>query len=380
MSSSFKKKEPKFKKTKPKVGTNLLTMHNDKVSQLSEEQDNLCFLESQQMDIIDQIIKLEMIDCKTVDQLRTLVELKEANAKIYSDMESIRNYTNMMDYYFFTSEILDDYFFLENEPSKAKMSIQDFFKSRAHEPRKATKKDLLEKYLDFVDDTYMKIQVKKIFNFCEPCDQEMILQKQQGVFICTKCGTTVDLAIDIETTKGNNPTLSDSQKYSVYQRKNHFKEWLNQIQAKESTEVPDEVFDLIKIELNKLRFYNLAELESETIRKILKKLNLTKYYENIFHIIFHLNGIHPPTLSRELEEKLLFYFKQIEEPFKLYKKKNRKNILRYSYILYKLCELLELDDFLSSFRLLKNRNKLKEQDDIWEAICKHLGWQFIPSI
>jgi hypothetical protein len=96
--------------------------------------------------------------------------------------------------------------------------------------------------------------------------------------------------------------------------------------------------------------------------------------------MYRLNGIQPPTLTREMEDRLLGYFKQIEEPFRMYKKKNRKNLLRYSYVLYKLCELMELDEFLPCFKLLKNRNKLMEQDVIWQSICNHLGWEFYPSL
>ena len=40
----------------------------------------------------------------------------------------------------------------------------------------------------------------------------------------------------------------------------------------------------------------------------------------------------------------------------------------------------ELDDYLPCFPLLKSRDKLKEQDRLWEKICNHLQWQFIPSI
>ena len=60
--------------------------------------------------------------------------------------------------------------------------------------------------------------------------------------------------------------------------------------------------------------------------------------------------------------------------------KNRKNFLSYSYVLHKFCELLELDDLLVYFPLLKSREKLQQQDRIWEKICRSLQWQYIPSI
>ena len=59
---------------------------------------------------------------------------------------------------------------------------------------------------------------------------------------------------------------------------------------------------------------------------------------------------------------------------------NRKNFLSYSYVLHKFCELIELDDLLIYFPLLKSREKLQQQDQIWKDICKSLKWQYIPSI
>jgi len=49
-------------------------------------------------------------------------------------------------------------------------------------------------------------------------------------------------------------------------------------------------------------------------------------------------------------------------------------------VLYKLCELMELDEYLPSFPLLKNRDKLYVQDKIWQLICQDLGWEFIRSL
>jgi hypothetical protein len=50
-----------------------------------------------------------------------------------------------------------------------------------------------------------------------------------------------------------------------------------------------------------------------------------------------------------------------------------------SYILYKFCELLELDDLLEFFPLLKSPQKLMEQDYVWKKFCKYLKWEFYPT-
>ena len=83
---------------------------------------------------------------------------------------------------------------------------------------------------------------------------------------------------------------------------------------------------------------------------------------------------------RANREKLRIMFKQIQIPFEKYCPKSRINFLSYSYVLHKFCELLELDDFIKCFPLLKSREKLIIQDKIWEKICFDLRWEYIPSV
>ena len=378
MSSTFKEKEVKVKKNLKKCYSNLLSYHSAKLEEFNDEASKLKNLKSKYDTLNDKCNKISSKKLKTIEEFKQISELKDEIEIVGTIITKIENNENTMEYFFDTSEILEEYCNLESVPIKSKLTMMNFFNVQK-KTDKFNKKDLLDKYLDIVDQNHVEIVIEQNFNFCKDCNKEMILRKQQGMFICVDCGRTYIIPVDLENHKGPNSS-SETMKYSVYQRKNHFREWLNQIQAKESTDIPTEVFDMILIELNKMRIYNLADLDANIIQKILKKLNLSKYYENTFHIMYRLNGLQPPTLSREMEEKLLTYFKQIEEPFKLYKKKNRKNILRYSYILYKLCELLELDDFLPCFKLLKNRNKLMEQDVIWQSICNHLNWEFISSL
>jgi hypothetical protein len=51
--------------------------------------------------------------------------------------------------------------------------------------------------------------------------------------------------------------------YSPYRKVNHFREWLNQFQAKQSPDIPENVFiDIVK-ELNKRRITDLSILNKE---------------------------------------------------------------------------------------------------------------------
>jgi len=134
------------------------------------------------------------------------------------------------------------------------------------------------------------------------------------------------------------------------------------------------------VELKKQRITDMKHLKYRQMREVLRKLKLNRQYDHIPYIISRLNGSIAPVMNRETEEKLRHMFKEIQPSFQKHCPKNRRNFLSYSYVLYKFCELLELDEFLASFPLLKNRDKLYQQSKVWEHICKEMGWEFIRSI
>ena len=129
-----------------------------------------------------------------------------------------------------------------------------------------------------------------------------------------------------------------------------------------------------------MRIKNINLMSLSTIKSILKKLKLNEYYEHIPYIKSKITNNPAPTITREIEEKLKRMFDKIQEPFEKYCPKDRINFLSYSYVLHKFCQLLELDEFIKCFPLLKSRQKLRTQDIIWKKICEDCKWEFYPSI
>tara|TARA_B110000046_G_scaffold83964_1_gene92082 strand:- start:1062 stop:1676 length:615 start_codon:yes stop_codon:yes gene_type:complete len=195
---------------------------------------------------------------------------------------------------------------------------------------------------------------------------------------CSECGALSDIIIVTEKSSYSDPPREVS--YFSYKRINHFNEWLAQFQAKEKTELPEKIYHDIINELNKTSYIDKSKLKYKDVRLILKKLKYNKYYEHIPHIISVLTNKRAPTLDRKTEEVLRSLFKEIQIPFANNCPPNRKNFLSYSYVLHKFCELLEFDHLLEYFPLLKSREKLHQQDIIWEKMCKDLKWQYIPSL
>ena len=196
--------------------------------------------------------------------------------------------------------------------------------------------------------------------------------------MCLGCGETVEYQ-DNEVCTEFSEEIEVLSPFS-YKRINHFKEWLSMLQARESSSPPQEIIDLLLKELKKDRITDRSDVTRERIRSYLKKLGKNKMYEHIPSIIHKICGTEPMKISRELENKLISMFEEIQIPFDKYKPTKRKNFLSYSYCLSKMCQLLGQDHLLSSFSLLKSREKLYEQDSIWKKICKELSWQFYASL
>jgi hypothetical protein len=166
----------------------------------------------------------------------------------------------------------------------------------------------------------------------------------------------------------------------AYKRRNHFIEVLSQYQGRETTEIPEEVYLEILRELKKNRITKVSDLTNVKLRSILKKIEQNRYYEHIPFIIYQLTGLKPPPITSKVRKRLIEMFNDIQIPFAKYCPTERRNFLSYSYILYKFFELLELDEHLPYLNLLKSRDKLHQQDVIWEKICEDLRWEYIPSV
>jgi predicted RNA-binding Zn-ribbon protein involved in translation (DUF1610 family) len=241
------------------------------------------------------------------------------------------------------------------------------------------KSDLVDQYLSITNKYY----IKKIDNndnteICTRCNIPLICLQHDAIMICNNCGYQELLLVE-----QNRPILKQNTKdtsHFSYKRINHFREWCNQVQGKESTDIPNDIFEKILNEIKKEKIMDTKKITYSKMREILKRLRINKYYEHINYIINRINGIPTPQFSTELEEKLCAMFKDIQGPFLKHCPKDRKNFLSYSYVLYKFFQILGLNEYLKFFPLLKSREKLYVQDQIWKKICEDLNYKIIPSL
>ena len=205
---------------------------------------------------------------------------------------------------------------------------------------------------------------------------ELVVVECEGALVCSACARSFPYLVE-----NDKPSYKEPPKevcFYAYKRINHFREILAQFQAKETTQIPPEVLEAVRNQIKKERI-GLEQLTNKKAKEILKKLGYNKYYEHIPFIKDKL-GIKPPIMNPELEDTLCRLFMEIQAPYAKFCPDHRVNFLNYYYTVYKLCELLQQNQFLPFFPMLKDREKRIEQDDIWKKICKELDWEFIPTI
>ena len=240
------------------------------------------------------------------------------------------------------------------------------------------KSQLVDEYLSLTDKKHIKKTSKENLEICKECNTKLTCLQHEAILVCENCGYQETLLVE-----QNRPILKQNTKdtsHFSYKRINHFREWCNQVQGKESTDIPDDIFEKILGEIKKEKIEDTKKITYTKMREILKRLRINKYYEHINYILNRINGLPTPQFSAELEEKLCIMFRDIQGPFLKHCPKDRKNFLSYSYVLYKFFQILGLNEYLKYFPLLKSREKLYLQDQIWKKICEELNYPIIPSL
>ncbi len=377
----------------------IINTYSNKIIEEKINLDKIKNLESNYNYINDLIIKYNnngIINDNYYNNLwNSNIKIREDIIKIKEDLNNIKTFDEI-EYYEKTSYILFNYYDMiekqsnncvKNNKFKNKSIIESFNlnikkdednNSNEIEDKIVEKSSLVDEYLAITNNNHIRKIEYDNQELCKNCKNHLTCLQQDAIMICSDCGFQEPLLIE-----QNKPLLKQNTKdtsHFSYKRINHFREWCNQVQGKESTDIPNEVFEKILNEIKKEKIADTRKITYNKMREILKRLRINKYYEHINYIINRINGIPTPQFSADLEEKLCSMFRDIQAPFLKHCPKDRKNFLSYSYVLYKFFQILELKEYLKFFPLLKSREKLYAQDQIWKKICEELNYQVIPPL
>jgi hypothetical protein len=384
---SFKPKTNKKIKYNKKSAVTLDGKHKEFLNEFSRnEHDKIPELKTK---IKELKAKLEANPNMNVEErLDTTDQIEEFN-------KQIKDYkTRKKEYFLDNSKMIFDYFenkkeieiktekTAANASSKNKL-LNTFFKIKQDDENlellnQRKSNNIVQKYLCNIDDIFLDINSYICqTDICQHCFKgELIPLEDEGILICNNCSTNTPYLIENEKPSYKEPPKEVC--FYAYKRINHFKEILAQFQGKETTQIPPEVIENIKLQIKKERV-EIEQITNLKTKEILKKLGYNKYYEHIPFIKDKL-GIKPPVMSPELEEILCNLFVELQSPYSKFCPDDRVNFLNYYYTAYKLCELLGETKYLDDFPMLKDKEKRIEQDMIWRKICEELDWEYIPTI
>ena len=385
---SFKPKTAKKIKVNKKSIVTLDGKHNEFINEFNkDEQDKIPKLKNERREILNELEENEETQNLSIEQV---LDLKDRIEEINEEIKNIR--MKKKEYFLDNSKYIFDYFEnkknisngVENANKSKSKLLNSFFKINQEDTNQDAKNvnnknnNIFKKYLSNIDDSFLDINAFiRPSDICQHCFKgELIPLDDEGVLICNSCSKNVQYLIENEKPSYKEPPKEVC--FYAYKKINHFKEILAQFQGKETTQIPEDVIENLKqqikkerIDMNKMTYYKTKE--------VLKKLGYNKYYEHINFIKDKL-GLKPPIISQELEEILCNFFIEIQYPYAKHCPDYRVNFLHYYYVLYKLFELLGEKDYLSEIPMLKDREKLIEQDTIWKKICEELDWEFIATI
>ena len=335
-----------------------------------------------------------MMNKETIGNLhrKKLSEIVRKEKKIPDIKKKIVNLSNKKDY----SRIDQiEQIRLENEINDIKNLRTSYLLKNAillflHTENRA--KNINKNFVHGVDNSYYKRYKYNIFpeeltysenninedNYCYTCEKFRVFNIDEAISTCLSCGISINVSINPEK-----PSIKPAE--NDYKRYTHFCDCLANIQGKESVKVSEEVINTIIREIVHERMENsLEKLTEADIKRYLKKHRKLRYYNHATQILYRITKIPPLQMTPIMEEKMKMRFLQIQEPFEIFKGKNRSNFFSYSYIIYKFCQILGYNEFLPKLKLYKDRLKLYEHDKIWNKICEHLGgesagWKFIKS-
>jgi len=381
---SFKPKVSKKIKFNKKTAVTLDTKHKEFLNEFSKNEDIVLEIKSE-----IKILKKKLEDKDGELSIEEKLDIKDKLSSLKELIIETKN--KKKDYFLDNSKFIFEYFENKKNISSGTNTqtitnktnlVKNFFKIKEYNNEavidKKDNRNIVLKYLSNVSDDFLDIN-NFIYSsdICQFCNKgELIPLEEYGIMICNICSRNIPYLIENEKPSYKEPPKEVC--FYAYKRINHFKEIISQFQGKETTLIPKEVIENIKLQIKKERI-ELSQITNAKTKDVLKKLGHNKYYEHIPYINDKL-GIPPPIMSQELEETLYNLFSELQSPYSKYCPDNRVNFLNYYYTAYKLCELLGENSYLKDFPMLKDPEKRMEQDTIWKNICEELDWEFISTI
>ena len=354
-----------------------------------------------------------------INSINMMIKLFHNNLILYD--KKIQNTTNEIedDYIMGSVNILSDYFLTYNnykistdnaekqELLKKKDSYFTAYQCFIRKENFISKLDILmksiTKYINYITDknlmdeyyeitklynnsTISKSIKEVIYKVCK-CLTKMETDSVTSTLICKNCGLTKELYGTVFEDEQFYYQEGQRTKHGTYDPAKHCRFWVERIQARENTEIPDHIITSIKKCISRDKINNKNFINCIQIRKYLQETHNSKYNEHVPLIKKLVTGVTPPQLTDYEMQLIHIYFDKVIHIFDEIKPHKKTNCPYHPYFIYKIIEQIfnKESDRIRKLKILayihlQSRETLISNDIIWVSICNRIpDFKYIPT-
>ena len=251
-------------------------------------------------------------------------------------------------------------------------------------------KDFLQEIYTFIkiynNSTINKNIKEVIYEICV-CLTKMDIDPITSTLICKNCGITKKLYGTVFEDEQFYYQEGQRTKHGTYDPSKHCRFWVERIQARETTEIPETIIQSIKDCIKSDKIINIKQITCDQIRKYLRRTHNSKYNEHIPLIRKLITGITPPQLTDYEIQLINIYFDKVIHIFDEIKPPQKTNCPYHPYFIYKIIEQIITKDsdkyrkaqILSCIHL-QSRETLVVNDILFAPICDRIPeFTYIPT-
>jgi len=253
-----------------------------------------------------------------------------------------------------------------------------------------TDKTLLQEIYTIVriyNNTSINKNIKEIVYELCTCNNKMDIDPLTSNLICKKCGLTNELYGTVFEDDQFFYQEGQRTKHGTYDPSKHCRFWVDRIQARETTDIPESVILKLKECIIRDKIKNKNLINCNQIRKYLQQTFNSRYNDHVPLIRKLLTGITPPQLTDYEMQLIHIYFDKVIHIFDDIKPPNKTNCPYNPYFIYKIIEqIIKKDsDRIRKLKILacihlQSRETLIQNDLIWGLICERIPeFVYVPT-
>ena len=235
-------------------------------------------------------------------------------------------------------------------------------------------------YRSFIDNNTFSNSIYKFIKYkndiyCTTCKSPSVKFDKEFMYQCTFCGSMeVQNSSDVQIL--DQPEKIPNAHGCDYQEINHLDTIMSELEIHRSSYFVDKkIIALVR------RYLKTVIIDFDTISylDVLTSLHDLRYntmYKHAIYIYHMITGNDIPKLSSSQRQSLYKMFNSVVLTWKKILPFDKSNLIVYKYILRKLFEILNLEQFFEFFPYSNNEVNIGTLDKYWYNICEDLGPPF----